>query len=261
MDHVLLDVLDVLHLVVEHVRVHVLEVLDLHVVDVVYLVVQDVVLDVLAVVQDLVKAALGYEDYEPSEETGIKVSNGIVSYAQASGAPLYVTRRYDVIKQEKLYTVDVEMAALANVSYWVEGLYRLTMMEDDTNPLGYRITSVQKINNSVTVSSVDASSTLTEGSNTTKYHRNNVTDHSMLTAWVEGASGNGIGESITLNLDGEQLVHGFRIASGYMKSNTTYNENAAPTKLGIELSGGVMHFSCIMILVVTVIWQWGHPPC
>lgn len=192
-----------------------------------------------AVVQDLVKAALGYEDYEPSEETGIKVSNGIVSYAQASGAPLYVTRRYDVIKQEKLYTVDVEMAALANVSYWVEGLYRLTMMEDDTNPLGYRITSVQKINNSVTVSSVDASSTLTEGSNTTKYHRNNVTDHSMLTAWVEGASGNGIGESITLNLDGEQLVHGFRIASGYMKSNTTYNENAAPTKLGIELSGGV----------------------
>lgn len=192
-----------------------------------------------SVVKNVVKSVFGNDSYAPSTENGIKVNNGIVSYEQAFGAPRYVTRRYSAYEQGNTYIVDVEMAALANVAYWVEGLYRLNLVRDNSNPLGYAITSVQKIENNVIVSSVDASSTLKEGNNTTKYHRNNVTDHSMLTAWVEGASDNGIGESITLQLDGTQLVHGFRIASGYMKSNNTYNENAAPKRLGIELSGGI----------------------
>lgn len=47
----------------------------------------------------------------------------------------------------------------------------------------------------------------------------NVIDGDLTTGWVEGVSGQGIGETITVYFDGTYLVSGIEIYAGYQKSD------------------------------------------
>ena len=86
------------------------------------------------------------------------------------------------------------------------------------------------------ITTATASSTLgTDGINT--YDPENVLDGNPSTCWAEGVNSVGVGESITLSGDGEQLFSGFRIRNGYQKSEAIYNNNARATELEVQVDG------------------------
>lgn len=71
------------------------------------------------------------------------------------------------------------------------------------------------------------------------YNAANLIDYDNATAWVEGVSGNGYGETVTFSYKGTQTaqIQGVEIINGYAKSNTTFYENGCVTQLGVYLNG------------------------
>lgn len=68
------------------------------------------------------------------------------------------------------------------------------------------------------------------------YEASNVHDRDLKTAWVEGASDDGVGEYIRLYLDGTHQVSFLKIHNGYHKSESLYAENHRPAT--VNISGG-----------------------
>lgn len=89
------------------------------------------------------------------------------------------------------------------------------------------------------ISSVETSSTL-PASKDKSYAAENLIDNDYTTVWVEGASGDGIGETITIHLDKEQTVFGVQIVSGYTASYKQYNDNGVPTAFSADFGGGAI---------------------
>lgn len=63
-------------------------------------------------------------------------------------------------------------------------------------------------------------------------------DGDISTAWVEGMSGQGIKESVSVYFDGEYLINGIKINAGYQKNDELYSKNSRPAKVGIVFSDG-----------------------
>jgi hypothetical protein len=84
---------------------------------------------------------------------------------------------------------------------------------------------------------VKASSCLEESS-VADYIPENVLDDDLSTAWVEGAVGYGIGETITFTWEEEQTLIGIAITNGYCKSEDTYLNNGRMTEFYITFSDG-----------------------
>ena len=63
-------------------------------------------------------------------------------------------------------------------------------------------------------------------------------DGDISTAWVEGMSGQGIRESVSIQFDDEYLINGIKINAGYQKNDELYNKNSRPAKIGIAFSDG-----------------------
>lgn len=70
------------------------------------------------------------------------------------------------------------------------------------------------------------------------YVPENVLDDNLSTAWVEGAEGYGIGETITFTWKEEQTLVGIAITNGYCKSDDTYVNNGRMTEFYIEFADG-----------------------
>ena len=88
---------------------------------------------------------------------------------------------------------------------------------------------------SLAISSAEASSVRAPLSPNV-YEASNVHDRNLKTAWVEGASDDGIGEYIRVYLDGTHQVSFLKIHNGYHKSETLYAENHRPAT--VNISGG-----------------------
>ena len=88
------------------------------------------------------------------------------------------------------------------------------------------------------VDAVEASSYLSEAQYKLYHTADLAIDGDLATAWVEGASGNGVGESITFTFDGVYLVSGLYIHAGYQKSASLYEKNARPASLTVTFSNG-----------------------
>lgn len=88
------------------------------------------------------------------------------------------------------------------------------------------------------VTSVDASSYLSESQYNLYHTPDRVIDGDLSTAWVEGSSGNGVDESITITFDGIYLVSGMYIYAGYQKSEELYEKNARPASFTVIFSNG-----------------------
>lgn len=76
-----------------------------------------------------------------------------------------------------------------------------------------------------------------------KYSPYNIFDGNPSTAWVEGVDGDGINESITIDLGPGEYLQGAQeliveISNGYQKSDKAYENNGIPTKVELELSYG-----------------------
>lgn len=70
------------------------------------------------------------------------------------------------------------------------------------------------------------------------YYVGNVMDGNNNTAWVEGASGDGVGEYIQCNYNGTGpiTIHGFSMKTGYVKSSTSFAENGSPRGLVVYVN-------------------------
>lgn len=86
------------------------------------------------------------------------------------------------------------------------------------------------------VSSVSATSSLSEYDMTHSPDR--VTDGDLTTAWVEGANGQGEGESLILTFDGTYEVSGVVVNGGYQKSSDLYYKNSRPASVKVTCSDG-----------------------
>ena len=64
------------------------------------------------------------------------------------------------------------------------------------------------------------------------------TDGKMETAWLEGVSGNGIGESIIYSAEADQKVSEIILYNGYLKNNTTFVNNGRFKTISVEFSDG-----------------------
>ena len=87
---------------------------------------------------------------------------------------------------------------------------------------------------------VSASSSLVENvSGVTKDHSPlNLGDNDANTAWVEGATGDGIGEWVQLEGDGLFSLESMQITNGYTGSETLYEKNNRVKKLKITADNG-----------------------
>ncbi|WP_370141367.1 NADase-type glycan-binding domain-containing protein [Bradyrhizobium yuanmingense] len=70
------------------------------------------------------------------------------------------------------------------------------------------------------------------------YGAANLFDASTGTAWVEGASGNGIGEWITIEFETVRRVKSIRVHNGYQKSPDIFAKNNRVRQLRVLFSGG-----------------------
>ena len=78
--------------------------------------------------------------------------------------------------------------------------------------------------------SFSASSTLpNEG--TLTYYPKNAFDGDITTAWVEGVSGNGIGECLSVSFEESVNIQAFGFDNGYSKSENLYYKNSRPKQL------------------------------
>lgn len=69
-----------------------------------------------------------------------------------------------------------------------------------------------------------------------------IMDGDKNTAWVEGVSGHGNGESIRFEFDGNYLVNGIRIRNGYQKDDDRYYNNSRPKEIYLSFSNGMGEF-------------------
>jgi hypothetical protein len=83
-----------------------------------------------------------------------------------------------------------------------------------------------------------ASSVLVEDKYNLVHGAENVLDGDASTAWSEAATGNGIGEWLTITLDQKCVISGISIMNGYQKSEKLYKKNSRPSDLEVEFSDG-----------------------
>ena len=84
---------------------------------------------------------------------------------------------------------------------------------------------------------IAASSTLYDGIG--DYNCYNINDYDLSTAWVEGASGNGIGEYVDLFFPAGTVITGGTIYPGYYKNQNVFDMNSAVTRIQLQ-SGSQM---------------------
>lgn len=162
-----------------------------------------------------------------------------VSGTAADGTAPGELRLFASRVEDNMVITDTELIVSNGSGVYSDGLYRVWWRPDQKSRLGYTIARIQSIPQaSPQVTEVEASSTLPTNEWEGKYQASNILDRDLTTAWVEGASGYGIGESIQMNFDSTQALHGLRIAGGYRKTQATYTENARVTAYRLEFSDG-----------------------
>lgn len=84
------------------------------------------------------------------------------------------------------------------------------------------------------IRSITASSELSEEG--TVHNATQIYDGSLNHAWVEGAAGNGIEESVEIVFVDSYTLNGIKINAGYQKSQDLYYKNSRPKKIRLYFS-------------------------
>ncbi len=71
-----------------------------------------------------------------------------------------------------------------------------------------------------------------------KYGGSNLVDNRLNTAWVEGVSGDGVGEFLSIAFDQEQTVQELSLRNGYNKNRNTYRKNGRVKEVVVRTSTG-----------------------
>ena len=88
----------------------------------------------------------------------------------------------------------------------------------------------------VTIVSASSSSYLSEEN--IIHTPDKIADGLLATSWVEGVSGYGVGQEITLTFDDVYNIDGFVINAGYQRSERLYDKNSRPSEILLTFSDG-----------------------
>lgn len=81
-------------------------------------------------------------------------------------------------------------------------------------------------------SSIEASSYLTDDYGA--YNADNMIDGDYSTAWADGVSGTGVGETITIHFDEKKMINSLDIVNGYTKDWATYYKNGKVSSVKVD---------------------------
>lgn len=62
-------------------------------------------------------------------------------------------------------------------------------------------------------------------------------DGNRETAWVEGAAGRGVGETLSVDFGQAVALEGFALVPGYVKSGPAFVQNTVPRQVGVSIDG------------------------
>jgi len=91
---------------------------------------------------------------------------------------------------------------------------------------------------SIDILKIRASSELANDGYGNYYYAENVLDGLTSTAWTEGVSGNGEGETLTYTLAALTNIHSCTLYNGYCKSEDLYYKNSRPSKITFIFDDG-----------------------
>lgn len=131
---------------------------------------------------------------------------------------------------ESEISIKDEIAITADKNEGIETEETENVSEQEDSVINYENVSMDH------VSSVTATSSLSEYGMT--HVPESVTDGDLSTGWVEAASGQGIGESITICFDDYYKVNGFKIYAGFQASADLYAKNSRPRRIQVSYVDG-----------------------
>ena len=190
--------------------------------------------------ENFLKSALGGRENTEFQEKFLYYEGNTLHFARGDGAPVYDMRFCASEIQDRQVTVTGELIEWANSGTNTEGVYRITLEYDPESLFFYHVSSAEPADNPAGYFTYAEASSVLEPQFGYSYDASNVLDGDPGTAWVEGADGLGIGESVTLYSDTPQKVHGIRILEGYMKNQDIYDKNSVPYRFRLEFSGGTV---------------------
>ena len=129
-----------------------------------------------------------------------------------------------------------------SVKYYMER-FTATLQPDSSCFSGYRLLSnkVSEVRNPKGTLSV--SSTLVEKGY--DHSKRNLVDGKMETAWVEGKSGSGVGETIQYKFKKKTKIYGVAITNGYFKNENVFRKNQRIKNLTLQAGKKKKNYTCI----------------
>lgn len=178
----------------------------------------------------------GENNFTPGEYE--RVENGFILLSYGDGDPWEIVEHMQFFEDENYYL-------LTGPSFYEDnggttafkGYADILFAKNPESRYGVTLLYGRYRDEKIKVASVDASSELPAANGKT-YTGANLIDGDYSTVWVEGVSGTGVGESITLHLDQTQLVYGVQICNGYTASYDLYNKNGMLTDVKIDFGNG-----------------------
>lgn len=192
------------------------------------------------VVDRILEAVFGRAILDDFEWKGVKLEDGIYWIAPGDGAAMDFFRYIRAEKKAEQIRVLAEFQTYGDTIIQTRGQYWVSLEEDAESILGYCFQSVEKAEEAEPVFLRAEATSVLESSSAGTYGPENVLDRNPSTAWVEGVSGLGVGESITLYSEQTQKVHGIKILSGYWKNEDILKKNSYPYKYRLEFSDGTV---------------------
>lgn len=190
--------------------------------------------------ENFLKSALGTKENTDFRENSLYYEGDILHSVRGDGAPVYDMRFCTSEIQNEQITIIGELIEWANSGTNTEGVYRIILEYDSESLFSYHVSSIESVSDPAGAFTYAEASSVLEPQYGYTYDASNVLDGDPGTAWVEGVSGLGIGESVTLYSDTPQKVHGIRILEGYMKNQDIYDKNSVPYRFRLEFSDGTV---------------------
>lgn len=141
------------------------------------------------------------------------------------------TSTSEAARQEKILIEEVPVSEAETESAAMESSEQETFTEK-----GEDVPETAPAVSMKNVTTVTATSSLSEHNMT--HFPSRAIDGDLSTAWVEGISGQGEGESIHFAFDDNYMVSGMMIYAGYQKSDSHYRKNSRPKEILIEFHDG-----------------------
>ncbi len=186
--------------------------------------------------QEFFMEVYGEENYEPAEYE--KQEDNYLLYSYGDGEGWEIVEHMQFFEDEDYYlmTGPAFYGDNGGASDFM-GYADILFAKNPVSRYGVTLLFGRYREGKVDVSWAVASSEL-EGSKNKTYTAMNLVDGNFSTVWAEGVPGTGVGETVTLYLDGEQPVYGVYICNGYTADYDLFEKNGRLTEAEVDFGHG-----------------------